>query len=283
MHKPVVSDGLGNEIRLSRVSQFDGSATFKAFSAKYVVQGSEWYQINGRRYEVREGEYIIGNTTADAHILIDSPKPVSGVCIDIDTQKLQEIIAYQYGDNDRFRSFLFEQEGMVNRYKAHHTHLGYVIQHIERHFEALSDGTRLLGDDIFYSIGECIVKDHAQLFRQFCNLKSVRNETSRRLFDFIRDARHFIDHHFADDIGIAAIASEAKLSEYHFIRLFKKVWGVTPYQYVLRCRLEFAHALLVDGVPASEAAHRSGFADKCAFSKAFRNKFGVPPSAIRNF
>lgn len=283
MHKAVISDRTGNEIRLSRVSQFEGKASFGAFSAKYVVQGSEWYQIDGRRYEVRQGEYITGNTTSEAYIQIDHPKPVSGICIDIDTGKLRDIIGYEYGNHEAFRSFFFGEEGMVNRYRAHQTHLGRLIRGMEARFEELASGERLLNGDIFYAIGECIVRDYAQLFSQFSNLKSQKNETSRRLFDFVTDARHFIDHHFMEDIGIARIASEAKLSEYHFIRLFKKVWNVTPYQYVLNCRLEFAYQLLYNGTPASEVAYRVGFSDKCAFSKAFRNKYGMPPSAIRNF
>ena len=71
-------------------------------------------------------------------------------------------------------------------------------------------------------------------------------------------------------MALSSIAQEAHLSEYHFIRLFKKLFGRTPYQYVLHLRLQQAHVLMQQGHGVAEVAFQTGFADKSAFCKARR-------------
>lgn len=280
MNKTVLHTAEGGAIRVSSVQEFDAVVDFTAFSAKYVVKGCEHYRIQNRTYPVHSGEYITGNSTTNTKITIDSPQPVLGICIDVNPLKLQEIITFEYGQESPLQDFLFTQERMVNRYNAQHTYLGYAIRQIEHYYEALRTDTHQLHPEIFYSLGECIVKDHAQLMLQFQRLEVVKRETSQRLFDFINDARIYIDRHFLEDISLMKMAAVANLSEYHFIRLFKKAFQQTPYQYVLHLRLMHAHQMIKDQFKIADVAMQTGFTDTAAFSKAFKKKFGIVPSLL---
>ena len=51
------------------------------------------------------------------------------------------------------------------------------------------------------------------------------------------EAKLFIDKHFADGINLGDIAGKAFFSKFHFIRLFKKNYGRTPYQYLTEVRI----------------------------------------------
>ena len=84
------------------------------------------------------------------------------------------------------------------------------------------------------------------------------------------------------ELGLAALADEARLSPYHFLRTFTQVAGVTPHQYVMRARLRRAAArLAADRSPVIEVALDSGFGDVSNFNRAFRAEFGVSPRGFR--
>ena len=80
---------------------------------------------------------------------------------------------------------------------------------------------------------------------------------------------------------IKEIADHCGMSEYHFFRLFKAVIGISPHQYLIRKRIENAHALLSDkSHSVSDVAFLCGFADVFSFSKAFKKHTGTPPSLL---
>jgi AraC-like DNA-binding protein len=78
------------------------------------------------------------------------------------------------------------------------------------------------------------------------------------------------------------MAREAGLSTFHFLRLFARVLGVTPHQYLVRSRLRRAARLLADGDrPVTDVAFDVGFGDLSNFVNAFRRAAGVSPRAFR--
>lgn len=83
-------------------------------------------------------------------------------------------------------------------------------------------------------------------------------------------------------IGLDDLAEEARLSRYHFLRVFRAVAGMTPYQYVLRTRLHRAAVRLrTSDEPVSAIAFDTGFNDLSTFNRRFRRVMGSPPRAYR--
>jgi AraC-like DNA-binding protein len=81
---------------------------------------------------------------------------------------------------------------------------------------------------------------------------------------------------------LAALASEAELSPFHFLRMFRRVTGVTPHQWLLRARLrEAARQLRCSDAPITEIALAVGFADLSNFIRSFRAELGSSPRAYR--
>jgi AraC family transcriptional regulator len=281
MNKAIVSDSQGNELRLSSVHKFEGSIAFPHFSAKYVVSGEENYTINQKKYHIKNGEYVIGNQNTFATIAIESIPPVTGICIDISKEKLHEVMAYHFSDSDSFCDFLFSEALLINKYKSENTQLGYAFDALAKEFNNLLTTPSLVTNELFYSIAEGIVTDQSKLYYQYKKLNFSKQKTNKILFQFLWNAKDFIDSNFQEKINVAQIAATANLSEYHFIRLFKSVFNQTPYQYILQKRLHFAKALLRDKCKIKEVAFLSGFADVHAFSKAFKSTFGSTPNHFK--
>ena len=91
-----------------------------------------------------------------------------------------------------------------------------------------------------------------------------------------------IQTHLDDDLSLVALAARAKLSPFHFQRTFRMEVGETPRAYVERTRLERAALQLVlRELSVVDAAIEHGFQSHEVFTRAFRRRFGVPPSRWR--
>jgi len=85
-----------------------------------------------------------------------------------------------------------------------------------------------------------------------------------------------------EPIDLDDAASVVGLSPFHFLRLFKRVLGVTPHQYLVRSRLRHAARLLSEGKQSiTEIAFDIGFGDLSNFVRSFHRAAGVSPRDFR--
>jgi len=92
----------------------------------------------------------------------------------------------------------------------------------------------------------------------------------------------WIDAYSHRPIDLESAADKADLSSFHFLRLFTKVLGVSPHQYLVRSRLRHAARLLADDERAiTDVAFDVGFGDLSNFVRTFRRAAGVSPRAFR--
>lgn len=96
------------------------------------------------------------------------------------------------------------------------------------------------------------------------------------------EAARWIDAHSTEDIALESLAAAAGLSLFHFLRVFAQVLGVTPHQYLVRCRLRHAARLLADDDrPVTDVALDVGFADLSNFVRTFHRAAGASPRDFR--
>lgn len=91
-----------------------------------------------------------------------------------------------------------------------------------------------------------------------------------------------IEHESDVGSSIGAMAKVARLSPYHFLRVFQQQTGLTPHQYLLRTRLRNAATRLAgDGEKIVDIAFACGFGDVSNFNRVFRREFGRSPRELR--
>jgi AraC family transcriptional regulator len=92
----------------------------------------------------------------------------------------------------------------------------------------------------------------------------------------------WLDANAHEPIDLDRAARQAGLSSFHFLRMFARIVGVTPHQYLLRARLRrAARALAADDRSVSDIALDVGFADLSNFVRTFRRAAGVSPRGFR--
>lgn len=101
------------------------------------------------------------------------------------------------------------------------------------------------------------------------------------LYRRIVEAKIFIDVHYALPIDLNNISEEAYFSKFHFIRLFKSAYGVTPHQYLIKVRIENAKLLLAKENPVSQVCFTIGFESISSFTALFKKLTGITPSAYQ--
>ncbi len=96
------------------------------------------------------------------------------------------------------------------------------------------------------------------------------------------DAIAFVIRHYGEPIEVTRLAELAHLSVSQFDRRFKRLYQMTPMQYVLRVRINAAaQALSTSDRSIAEIAAGCGFYDQSYFTKQFRRQFGQTPGAYR--
>jgi AraC-like DNA-binding protein len=98
------------------------------------------------------------------------------------------------------------------------------------------------------------------------------------------ETAHWIEANSHQPIDLDAAANQAGISAFHFLRLFAKVLGVTPHQYLVRSRLRHAARLLTeeDDIAITDIAYDVGFGDLSNFMRTFHRAAGVSPGAFRD-
>jgi AraC-like DNA-binding protein len=92
----------------------------------------------------------------------------------------------------------------------------------------------------------------------------------------------WMDAHAAERFDLPRLARAAGLSSYHFLRVFSRVLGVTPHQYLLRARLRAAaRRLLAEDTEVTQIALDVGFNDVSNFVRTFGRAAGMSPTNFR--
>ena len=101
---------------------------------------------------------------------------------------------------------------------------------------------------------------------------------ARRVIEAIR----LVESQAARPVELKEMAAVAGMSKYHFLRVFRRLTGMTPHQYLISARLRRAAlALRSSRRPVIAVALDSGFGDLSTFNKTFRAVFGLTPTRYR--
>jgi AraC-like DNA-binding protein len=111
-------------------------------------------------------------------------------------------------------------------------------------------------------------------------LSSRENEDSTP--DLAGTAREIIDHQFAQLSGPGQLARSLYISREYLRQLFRKRFGVSPLEYLLRRRIDAACQMLrFSDLPVGTIGLRCGFESPYYFSRMFKKLTGQPPSTWR--
>lgn len=107
---------------------------------------------------------------------------------------------------------------------------------------------------------------------------------TRVLNEHVKLALEFVEENYNNNISLSDMASHSCCSEYHFSRLFKKITGYSPYEYIVKYRVNIAKNLLKNTDKSVEdITEYVGFGSPSNFIRTFRELEGMTPLKYRKY
>jgi AraC family transcriptional regulator len=177
-------------------------------------------------------------------------------------------VAYEFITADRVE--------LTPRHAMHDPLIDQIGRSLAAELESNQLGSRLFADSLTMALS-------IHLLRNYSNLEQPLRRHSEGLPQRkLQQAVAYINEHLAEDLSIAAIADELEMSQYYFSRLFKQSTGISPYQYVMRQRIEQAKYLLkMTSLSVAAIAPQVGFSSQNQLTVQFRKFIGTTPSGYR--
>jgi AraC-like DNA-binding protein len=94
-------------------------------------------------------------------------------------------------------------------------------------------------------------------------------------------AIELIEARFDEPVTLEDLATASGLGQRQLCRAFRDTTGLSPHQYLLRCRVEHAKRLIAQGLPLTEVALACGFADQSQLTRTFVRHAGTTPGSYR--
>jgi AraC-like DNA-binding protein len=98
----------------------------------------------------------------------------------------------------------------------------------------------------------------------------------------VRQSKSFMEKYLSERIELEKIASTAFMSRFHYIRIFKRVYGLSPRQYLRDLRLNKGKELLKQGLNISQVCFDVGYDSLPTFCNAFKKATGYSPKEYQN-
>jgi AraC family transcriptional regulator len=105
---------------------------------------------------------------------------------------------------------------------------------------------------------------------------------SNKQSSMINQSLDYIERNLSGKITLEAIAQHCHISVFHFCSLFTKTMRVSPYQYILRQRVNKAQRMLeTTALPLCEIALLCGFSSQSQMCQHFRKSAKLTPKSYR--
>jgi AraC-like DNA-binding protein len=234
-------------------------AGFPYFSIEFVAQGKGTVKLRKREYPLQAGRLFCYGPGIRQDITTDPAQPLVKYFVDFVGTRSCELL----------RGCGLAPGGAVQVYAPNE--VGAVFD------ELIRNGLKGTG----HSALIC-VKLLEYLVLKIAESLAPTEGSESQAFATYQQCRHYIEKHFRRLRTLDQIARECRVNAAHLCRLFRRFDHRSPYQYLLRLKMNLAaEALHRPGALIKLVAEQAGFGDPFHFSRAFKSVFGVPPGAFR--
>ena len=123
------------------------------------------------------------------------------------------------------------------------------------------------------------------LFYKICSRMIQKSEVymdSRAYSKILESLNYLHSHYMENSFRISTLYRIANVSSRYYEKLFFQKFGVTPKEYILKLKMEYAKELLLsEKIPINDIALKLGYSDIYHFGKIFKKKTGYTPSQYR--
>lgn len=241
-------------------------------SLHYVVSGQCRYQLGDRVYTARKDDIIIIN-----------PGVLHGPVIDDPETDLNSTLFY-LGIDDLFikgypKDFVPINSAVISLHK-YQQEIYNCYHEIVLTQEKKESGWPLMAKVLCQQFLVYVLKElspqNASTIQDYFQLKTYDKQT------IAQTITSYFQENYMKKISVEEIARSSYLSTTYITKIYKEITGDTPINYLIGLRMEKALEILQEGhFSIQDVARKVGYDDPYYFSKLFKKRFGVSPSAYK--
>lgn len=245
------------------------------FVANFLNKGS--YVINKKRIEISDSYFYFLNANDDLEIRFSTTLPLQTLLIFFEENFINDCFTYHIKSDERLLDS--PNENLTIDFKFPTVPFSF-INSIKKKTIQLANGAINHKEDVnallFDIIAEFFILNDdtsAQIKKINTIKKSTQEELYRRLFL----AKEFMNDNVCEKLSIEQVSEKVCLNKFHFLSNFKRLYGITPYQYFVELKLQKAYHLLKNNRQSvTETCFLLGFESLGSFSNSFKKDFRFP-------
>lgn len=243
-----------------------GPSKRNKFLLHVIWRGKGRLEIGGRTYQLERGDAFLISPDVTAFYQADSEHPWSYFWIGFSGLKAKEYI----------ESAGFYEDSPVRKVEDVDKLYRYVDQILTSH--DLTPEAELKRMGLLLMFFSSLTEDYSK-----SHVARKRREVSSRDALYISNTVDYIDKNYDGNLKISELADRIGISRSYLSTCFKRVMGCSPQEYIMNLRMEKGRLLIrTTGLPIGEVADLVGYKDPLAFSRIFKQYFGLSPMAYRS-
>ncbi|QHW35247.1 AraC family transcriptional regulator [Paenibacillus rhizovicinus] len=231
------------------------SRQLASYQFQYVVEGAAEYEIEGRKIETRRGD-LIYHSPSQAHEVRTFPDE-KYICISI---------LFDFGDIPYPVEHMLGQDRYLGNFAGHA--IEKMLTRLITHYHQPGAAHHAICQGLLMQIiGEISGWKREQ---------ENKTQGQQKIKTKMVLVRNYIADRFDRDIKHQELEELSGLSRNYIILKFRKAFGMTPFEYLTRVRIERAKELGIQtNMSISEIANRVGYADVHTFGRMFKQNMGT--------
>jgi len=254
-------------------------------SIRTISDGYQYHQVNNQDLILNKDNYLIINEGEEFHSEISVKKDVEGTLVAFANADVQSLYTALKTNEQKLLDdpFKIDKEDIPLESQSVTLSNQLKLLLIQIKYGILTElKCNVFFEEIFMKILIKILEDQSNLKTSIEQLAYKKASTRKEIYRRVRRAKNFMDGHIKENITIKELSQEATMSPFHFIRSFKKIYNISPHQYLTRQRLDMAKFLLRDSEnTVGNICQQVGLMNSSSFTRLFKRSEGCTPHNYR--
>lgn len=239
------------------------------------IKGDGVYRIKNKSYDFHSGDVFLFNSD-EVHCITE----INSDCKLLNIHFAPRILWADKSNSDLFKIFFARSSAFENRIDRQNPHTEKIradILNLEHEMSEKLPGYEAMTKYMLFSALTSLVRNYGYIDN------SVKHINYQKTVEPMEKALDYINQNLDKPVTLAEIAHHAAMSQTYFSTVFKKLNGLSPWEYITIKRVETAINLLkTTDSTKLDIAMQCGFNSSSNFYKAFRKITGKRPDDFRH-
>jgi AraC family transcriptional regulator len=248
------------------------------------ISGTSFCKVDKHEVKINQQYYFLSNQDEEYTLNIDNQQVTETFNIHFGENLLEEVYEGLLTPADKMLDQKFEATRAVNFFNQLYFRDEMCNRLIFNIYQEnkLGNFNSLWFEEQITQLLIYLLNNHRQVLKKVALLPPLKISTKLEMYKRLTLVRDYLHTYPEQNPDLDSLANLACLSKFHFLRLFKMAFGISPYQYLQNLRIEIAQELLMHtSLAINEIALKLGFENSSSFSRLFFQRMKIYPQSFR--